>query len=60
MTHDKIVKFIRRRDLIDVYTLEQKAGIPYQTLQKALTGGRDIPAKHIPNLVKLLRPYGLK
>jgi predicted transcriptional regulator len=60
MTQNKIFRFLSRRDLIDVYALEQKAGIPYQTLKKAMKGGRDIPAKHLSNLARVLKPYGLK
>ncbi|TDB59520.1 ParA family protein [Arundinibacter roseus] len=59
ITQEKIVDFIRSRPGLKIPPLEKEAGIPPQTLSKALLANASkIPAKHLPAIEKVLRQYG--
>ncbi|HEV7347402.1 AAA family ATPase [Telluribacter sp.] len=59
ITQEKIVEFIRSRPGLKIPPLEKEAGIPPQTLSKALlSNATNIPAKHFAAIEKVLRQYG--
>ncbi|GAB3573588.1 ParA family protein [Spirosoma luteolum] len=58
LSHDKLVRFLRSKPALNVSQLEKEAGIPARTVHKALSDGKDIPAKHLPALEVALRAYG--
>ncbi len=62
MEHKKkseaIKQWLLKHDLLNIKGIERRCGIPETNLSIAINGSRDIPAKHIPALVNLLKDYG--
>ncbi len=57
---NQILDWIKNHDLIKVNSLEKKCGIPQAMINKALSGKVALPVKHLPALLKALRPYGFR
>lgn len=55
---EKLLTWLDERPAIAIQLLEKEAGVPSTTIAKA-KGGREIPEKHWPALVQVLKKYGL-
>ena len=55
---EQIKAFLKSHELISVRGLENKTGIPNDTIKKFLLGDRPLPAKHIPAIETVLLEYG--
>ena len=55
---DILLTWLKERPAISIQLIEQEAELPSTTIAKA-KGGREIPDKHWPALVKVLKKYGL-
>jgi chromosome partitioning protein len=53
-----ILKFIRHNPALLISSLEKEAGIPRQTITRALNENRAIPKKHLDLLLPILTKYG--
>lgn len=62
MSSQKIIEFLKSHPLIKVRGLEVEAEIPNDTIRNAMEGkdGREIPEKHVPKIVGVLKKYGFK
>jgi len=59
ITQEKIVDFIRSRPGLKIPPLEKEAGIPPQTLSKALlANATNVPKKHLSAIETVLMQYG--
>lgn len=58
MTQELALKFIRHNPALLVSSLEKEAGIPRQTITRALNENRAIPEKHLELLFSILTKYG--
>ncbi|WP_026993710.1 ParA family protein [Flectobacillus major] len=58
ITQDKIIRFLRSKQALNLSQIEKEANIPSKTLHKAISEQKDIPAKHIPAIDEVLRNYG--
>ncbi|MEA5257826.1 ParA family protein [Arcicella aquatica] len=58
ITQEKVVKFLRSKQALNLTQIEKEAGIPSKTLHKALAEQKDIPTKHLPAIDEALRQYG--
>lgn len=56
----QVLDFFRTNDLISVKKLEDKLNLPATTIHQALCGSRDIPEKHLFNIIYELVQYGFK
>jgi chromosome partitioning protein len=58
ITQEKIVKFLRSKQALNLTQIEKEANIPSKTLYKALSEQKDIPTKHLDAIDTVLRNYG--
>lgn len=58
--NDIIINFLKDHPLISERALEKIVGAPQSTIGAAKNGSREIPVKHIFNLLCELSKYGLK
>lgn len=58
ITNELALKFIRHNPALSVSSLEKEAGIPRQTITRALNENRAIPEKHLNLLLPILSKYG--
>lgn len=56
----QVCDFLKTHELISVNSLEKKLNLPQSTIGQALNGSREIPSKHLYNLIFELVQYGLK
>lgn len=53
----RIITFLEGSPL-SISNIEKEAGIPAKTIAKAISTGKEIPEKHIPAIISVLRKYG--
>lgn len=53
-----IVMFIKSRPAISISALEREIGLPRNTLRHAIKGFRDIPQRHMMDIIAILKRYG--
>lgn len=58
ITNELALKFIRHNPALSISSLEKEAGIPRQTITRALNENRVIPDKHLDLLLPILSKYG--
>lgn len=56
----QVCDFLKTHELISVNSLEKKLSIPQSTIGQSLSGKRDIPQKHLFEIIHELIQYGLK
>jgi len=56
----EVCDFLKTHDLISFHGLEKKLNLPQSTIGQALNGSRDIPQKHLFEIIRELIQYGLK
>lgn len=56
----QVCDFLKTHDLISTNGLEKKLNLPQSTIGQALNGSRDIPQKHLFEIIRELIQYGLK
>jgi hypothetical protein len=54
----KLLDWIKSRDLLSINRVEERCGIPQRMLQKALKELQPLPDKYVPSLQKELKKYG--
>jgi len=57
---EKIKEWFKDKEHLSVSAIERTAGIPAGLLSKALKNRQNLPEKHIPNLVEVLKKYCYK
>jgi hypothetical protein len=55
---DILVAWLNERPSLNVKSLEEEAAIPFTTITQSLRG-REIPEKHWPAIISVLKKYGL-
>jgi chromosome partitioning protein len=58
LTQELLLRFLRRRNAISIATLEREAGVPKDTVAKALKGERNLSDKHLKLLLPVVTSYG--
>jgi chromosome partitioning protein len=58
LTQELLLRFLRRRNAISIATLEREAGVPKDTVAKALKGERNLSEKHLKLLLPVVTSYG--
>jgi len=58
LTQELLLRFLRRRNAISIATLEREAGLPKDTVAKALKGERNLSEKHLKLLLPVITSYG--
>ena len=58
LTQELLLRFLRRRNAISIATLEREAGLPKDTVAKALKGERNLSEKHLKLLLPVVTSYG--
>lgn len=58
LTQELLLRFLRRRNAISIATLEREAGLPKDTVAKALKGERNLGEKHLKLLLPVITSYG--
>lgn len=58
ITSETALKFIRHNPSLSISSLEKEAGIPRQTITRAINENRTIPEKHLVLLLPILTKYG--
>ncbi len=58
LTQELLLRFLRRRNAISIATLEREAGLPKDTVAKALKGERNLSDKHLKLLFPVVTSYG--
>jgi chromosome partitioning protein len=58
LTQELLLRFLRRRNAISIATLEREAGLPKDTVAKALKGERNLSDKHLKLLLPVVTSYG--
>lgn len=56
----QVCDFLKTHDLISTNGLEKKLNLPQSTIGQSLNGSRDIPRKHLFEIIRELIQYGLK
>lgn len=56
-TTKRILQFLERSSL-SITKIEKEAGLPAKTINKAISTGKEIPEKHIPEILSVIRKYG--
>jgi hypothetical protein len=56
-TSEAITQWLKDHPLISVRGIEQEAGLPATTLQKAMSS--TVPPKHHDKIIQVLKRYGL-
>jgi len=57
---EKIVSFLKKRKAINIRAIENDCNLPITTIDKALSGKRNIPEKYFDVLEAELKKYGYK
>jgi chromosome partitioning protein len=58
ITQELFLKFFRHNPSLSISSLEKEAGIPRQTITRAINENRAIPEKHLDLLLPVLTKYG--
>ena len=58
LIQELLLRFLRRRNAISIATLEREAGLPKDTVAKALKGERNLSEKHLKLLLPVVTSYG--
>ena len=58
LTQELLLRFLRRRNAISIATLEREAGLPKDTVAKALKDERNLSEKHLKLLLPVVTSYG--
>jgi hypothetical protein len=56
----QVCDFLKTHELISTNGLEKKLNLPQSTIGQSLNGSRDIPRKHLFEIIRELIQYGLK
>jgi chromosome partitioning protein len=59
ITHEEVLKFLRKRPTLSKTGLNKEAALPIGTLTKAMSGQRTLNDDHLNALEPVLRQYGL-
>ncbi|GAB4039209.1 ParA family protein [Spirosoma gilvum] len=59
ITHEEVIKFLRKRTTLSKTGLNKEAALPTGTLTKAMSGQRLLNEDHLKALEPVLRQYGL-
>jgi hypothetical protein len=58
MDNKKLRLWFKMRHELNIVAIEQSASLPFTTLTLVLDNKRDLPVKHWPALLKVLKKYG--
>ncbi|AZQ64905.1 ParA family protein [Flammeovirga pectinis] len=60
MNQEKILKFIKKNDMLKISALERQAGLPSNSLHKALNGNYSFKQEYVERLADVLSKFGLE